>query len=185
VLWGRSVIQAAEDESLEFKKFHALPENMQVRDLTYEDLEAFGVPVWRSGTFRYISDATAGELDALISESGETLSDLSEESWALEGRALLKRHVTKERSAKLIKAFKAQLTDFACSVCGFSFEQIYGAVGAGFIEAHHVVPIATLTANTKMSISDLVPVCSNCHRMLHRDNPPLSLKALKEVMAEQ
>lgn len=179
VLWGKSEIKKAEGSSLTFKKFKPLSENAQVRGLTYQYLEEVGVPKWGSGTFRYISDKTSDVLNALISEADETLADPSEEYWDIEGRQLLKRHVTKERSRRLIKAFKAQLIDFSCTVCGFSFEHTYGNLGVGFVEAHHTVPIGALTVQTKISVSDLVPVCSNCHRMLHRSNPPLTVSDLK------
>jgi hypothetical protein len=179
VLWGKSEIKKAEGKSLTFKKFKPLSEGEQVRGLTYKYLEDIGVPKWGSGTFRYISDEVANTLDALISVADGTFADPSEEAWDTEGRSLLRRHVTKERSAKLIRVFKAQLTDYSCAVCGFSFQRAYGTLGAGFIEAHHTTPIATLTEQTKMSVSDLIAVCSNCHRMLHRSNPPLSTEELQ------
>lgn len=185
VLWGKSIIKSVYGNSLSFKRFKPFPEGRRIRGLTYKDLTAVGVPAWGAGTFRYISEETADELDFIISDFNETFDDPAEEFWDTEGRSSLKRHVVKERSAKIIKAFKAQLTDFSCSICGFSFENVYGALGAGFIEAHHTIPIATLTAQTKISISDLVPVCSNCHRMLHRSNPPLSMKKLHKVMQKQ
>lgn len=179
VLWGKSEIKKAEGNSLSFKRFKPLSESEQVRGLTYQDLETIGVPRWGSGTFRYISAEVASTLETLISVADGTFDDPSEEIWDTEGRALLKRHVAKERSAKLIRAFKAQLTDYSCTVCGFSFQRAYGTLGAGFIEAHHTIPIATLTEQTKISISDLIAVCSNCHRMLHRSNPPLTMKELQ------
>ena len=57
----------------------------------------------------------------------------------------------------------------SCAACGFNFEEVYGERGKDFIEVHHIKPISTL--NEKIEINpekDLVPVCSNCHRMLHR-----------------
>lgn len=179
VLWGKSEIKKAEGNSLTFKRFKPLSESEQVRGLTYQYFENIGVPRWGSGTFRYISAEAANTLDTLISVADGTFVDPSEETWDTEGRSLLKRHVTRERSAKLIRAFKAQLTDYSCTVCGFSFQRAYGSLGAGFIEAHHTIPIATLTEQTKISVSDLIAVCSNCHRMLHRSNPPLSMKELQ------
>lgn len=188
MLWGQSEIKKAEGNPLTFKRFKPLSESEPVRGLTYQYLENIGVPRWGSGTFRYISAEVANTLDTLISVADGTFVDPSEEPWDTEGRSLLKRHVTKERSSKLIRAFKAQLTDYSCTVCGFSFQRAYGTLGAGFIEAHHTIPIATLTEQTKMSVSDLIAVCSNCHRMLHRSNPPLSMEELQteiEIAAQQ
>jgi predicted HNH restriction endonuclease len=54
-----------------------------------------------------------------------------------EGRRILIRHSVAERSAKLVWAFKRTLVDYRCRVCGFNFRQMYGELGADFIEAHH------------------------------------------------
>jgi 5-methylcytosine-specific restriction protein A len=71
----------------------------------------------------------------------------------------------------------------ACAVCGLRFEDRYGAMGAGFIHVHHVVPISELGPNYKLNpIEDLRPVCPNCHAMLHRRRPPLSIEALRAAL---
>lgn len=67
-----------------------------------------------------------------------------------------------------------------CVVCGFDFERVYGNLGARFIHVHHVRPVSTLgpgyTVDPK---TDLVPVCPNCHAMLHRQSPPLTPAQLR------
>lgn len=56
-----------------------------------------------------------------------------------------------------------------CSVCGFDFEKEYGELGKGFIHIHHIVPIARIGKEYKIDYEkDLIPVCPNCHAMLHR-----------------
>lgn len=56
-----------------------------------------------------------------------------------------------------------------CAVCGLKFEDRYGALGAGFIHVHHVVPLSELGPGYELDpIRDLRPVCPNCHAMLHR-----------------
>jgi 5-methylcytosine-specific restriction protein A len=61
----------------------------------------------------------------------------------------------------------------ACKVCGFDFEVVYGSIGAGFIHVHHIVPLSSIgkeyIVNPK---TDLIPVCPNCHAMIHRKSPP-------------
>lgn len=67
----------------------------------------------------------------------------------------------------------------SCKVCAFDFGQVFGALGEGFIEVHHLDPIAEATGRRVVDpIRDLIPVCSNCHRMLHRRDPPLTLAEL-------
>ena len=56
-----------------------------------------------------------------------------------------------------------------CSVCGFDFETVYGKLGIGYTEIHHRKPLHSLEEEMEVNPeADLVPVCSNCHRMLHR-----------------
>jgi predicted restriction endonuclease len=62
-----------------------------------------------------------------------------------------------------------ELHGLDCVVCGFNFEKVYGERGKGFIEVHHIKPLSTLEKEMVIDPEqDLVPVCSNCHRMIHR-----------------
>lgn len=71
-----------------------------------------------------------------------------------------------------------------CSVCGFDFGTTYGELGQGFVEIHHVRPLSE--TNTKHEVDprvDLLPVCANCHRMLHRrQGRVLTVDELKMLM---
>lgn len=86
-----------------------------------------------------------------------------------EGRATLRIHLRRERSSKLVRAFKESLTAVECAACGFDFEARYGALGRGYIEAHHTKPVASLVEGERTKLSDLVALCANCHRMVHRN----------------
>lgn len=56
----------------------------------------------------------------------------------------------------------------SCAVCGFSFEVAYGEIGSGFIDVHHVVPAGRLGAGYELDpLTDLIPLCANCHAMAH------------------
>jgi predicted HNH restriction endonuclease len=50
------------------------------------------------------------------------------------------------RYSQLIKKFKASLSDFRCSLCGFDSEEIFWEMGRAFVEAHHGVPLAQQSA---------------------------------------
>lgn len=83
------------------------------------------------------------------------------------------------RSQKLVKLAKEKYgTD--CAVCGFSFEKKYGQHGKDFIEIHHLMPIEN--GIRQSTIDDVIPVCSNCHRMLHKGKTMLSIEYLKEII---
>lgn len=54
-------------------------------------------------------------------------------------------------------------------MCGFDFENVYGNLGSEFIEVHHIKPLYSLNEEAEVNPNtDLVPLCSNCHRMIHR-----------------
>ncbi len=74
-----------------------------------------------------------------------------------------------------------------CKVCGMDFENKYGEIGRGFIHVHHVVPISTIGKTYQIDpVNDLVPVCPNCHAMLHcgKDGKVLSVEDLKSLLQE-
>ncbi|MGI6222018.1 MAG: HNH endonuclease [Prevotella sp.] len=55
-----------------------------------------------------------------------------------------------------------------CAICGFDFEKVYGPIGKHFIHVHHVVPISSIGKDYQLNVDkDLIPVCPNCHAMLH------------------
>jgi len=70
-----------------------------------------------------------------------------------------------------------------CKVCEFDFEKEFGAIGKGFIHVHHLVDIATIGKEYEVDfMKDLIPVCPNCHAMLHRKKPAFSIDELKELL---
>jgi 5-methylcytosine-specific restriction protein A len=70
---------------------------------------------------------------------------------------------------------------FKCKVCGFSFSGFYGTRGDGFIEIHHTKPLANSGRQEVNPKTDLLPVCANCHRMIHRRSEDvLSIEELKK-----
>lgn len=73
-----------------------------------------------------------------------------------------------------------------CFICGFNFGKIYGNVGEGIIHVHHLTPLSTIGAEYKVDpIKDMRPVCPNCHVMIHKKDPPLSVEKVKEMVIEQ
>ena len=89
---------------------------------------------------------------------------------AEEGKASLRIHLRRERSKSLINAFKASLVNPCCEACGMNFSDVYGDLGAGYIEAHHKIPVASLEDGAKTKLSDLAALCANCHRVIHKNN---------------
>ena len=55
-----------------------------------------------------------------------------------------------------------------CQICGFKFSEKYGAIFENKIHVHHIKPIAEIGEEYEIDpIKDLIPVCPNCHMVLH------------------
>lgn len=101
---------------------------------------------------------------------------------AKEGRVSYRYHRTLERDAKVValrkqSALKAH-GKLQCEGCGFDFAASYGPRGYGFIEAHHINPVHAMQEGDETVPDDLALLCSNCHRMVHKAKPWLSLHDL-------
>jgi 5-methylcytosine-specific restriction protein A len=71
-----------------------------------------------------------------------------------------------------------------CQVCEIDFQQTYGDDGKGFIHVHHLTPLSKIAENYVVDpIRDMIPLCPNCHAMIHRRNPPLSIDDLKKLFS--
>ena len=106
----------------------------------------------------------------------------NDESAFPEGTSVYKRHRRLERDATITRSVKSQrIRDtgrLECEVCSFDFQEVYGSRGRGFIEAHHTIPVSQLEGKRRTKYKDIALVCSNCHRMLHREGL-LSVKGLR------
>lgn len=88
-----------------------------------------------------------------------------------------------ERRADL-RASAIQIHGTTCAACGFSFADVYGDLGKDFIEVHHVTPLSVAGGEINVSAdTDLVCLCANCHRMIHRKKSGImSVDELKEII---
>lgn len=120
--------------------------------------------------------------------SRETLiADIDPLQSFAEGDRTIRRHLAIERNSGLRGLAKdywrSRLGRLRCLVCGFDFEKRYGRLGAEFIEMHHEKSLGASKARRQTRVKDLKPLCSNCHRMVHRDvRNPLSLSTLKRAL---
>ncbi|WP_295714133.1 HNH endonuclease [Mucilaginibacter sp.] len=75
---------------------------------------------------------------------------------------------------------------YNCIVCDVNFEIAYGEIGKHFIHVHHINELATLNAGRYTDpITDLRPVCPNCHAILHRKKPAMAVGDLKKIFEER
>lgn len=74
---------------------------------------------------------------------------------------------------------------YRCKVCGIDFGEKYGELGEGFIHVHHLKPLASITQRRPVDPKvDLIPVCPNCHAMLHRRTPPFAVEEICRALVE-
>lgn len=95
-----------------------------------------------------------------------------------------KRYVNYYERNPKVRAAAIRIHGTRCMACGFDFESMYGERGKGYIEVHHIVPVSQLDSEILVDPEkDVVVLCANCHRMVHRskDNV-LSLVELKRII---
>ena len=102
-----------------------------------------------------------------------------------ENRKVVRQHLQRERSGYLA-TLRKQRDQYICQICGMQFDDVYGSIGRDFAEAHHIVPLSKIKGITLTRIDDLITVCSNCHRMLHRlDGEQGDVQKLKKIVKQQ
>lgn len=111
--------------------------------------------------------------DALeISVKGEQLGEQ-------EGAPVVRESIRYERS-RMNRLRCLQAHGHSCVVCGFNFENFYGEIGMGFIEVHHLFAVSAMPPGYRPDpVKEMVPLCANCHRMVHRRVPPIPPHELK------
>ncbi len=64
-------------------------------------------------------------------------------------------------------------------------EEVYGPLGVNVIHVHHIVPVSQMGSSYRLDpIKDLIPLCPNCHTIVHRENPPLNVLSLREILGK-
>lgn len=117
------------------------------------------------------------------------LPDVDQSDSVLEGNPRLVAHLRRERNSTIVKAKKDAVLQatgkLCCEVCGFDFKEVYGEFGDGFCEVHHLQLLAKADGVVETKLRDLAIICSNCHRIIHRSNPMLSISSLVKHLQKQ
>lgn len=175
-----TIIDTASDLLLSMEALNTgLPDAERVSNFLYSGVVLRGVAAKQLQTlWRNHIGMTLG----VGSEPG-ALPDASAEHFYAEGALRQLSLNVHERSGSARERAIA-LHGTECCVCGISFERVYGDIGKGFIHIHHLDPIANAATNRQVDPRcDLVPVCPNCHAMLHRrPDHPFSPDELRQMM---
>lgn len=159
--------------------------------VSHEELcEVF--PHWKWPTYPRMYTSVDGPLAERFSQlcgdrTASALFDV-DEYMATEGAQHIRRHLVRERDPAIVKEKRRQVVaetgSLRCAACAFDFFATYGELGRDFCEVHHLVPMSVRHEETTTRLQDLAVVCSNCHRMLHRDGL-LSIEALQKAMRDE
>jgi 5-methylcytosine-specific restriction protein A len=112
------------------------------------------------------------------------LEEVPEENIILEEEGAISYKLVKryERS-RINRAACIEIHGTCCKICGFSFEKIFGKLGDGYIHVHHIVPVSEMLGSYTINPgTDLIPICPNCHTMIHRVKPSMSPDTLKKLL---
>ncbi len=119
-----------------------------------------------------------------IDQDFENNEDLTDEF--PEGKIVERTHKARERNSQVIslakEKFKKLKGRLYCQVCGFDFEKTYGQIGKDFIEGHHTIAVSEMSSDHKTKVEDIAMLCANCHRMVHKKRPWLTMKDLDKLL---
>ena len=124
-----------------------------------------------------------GGLDVNLSGTDFEPENLKTQS--LKEKKQYRRHRIIERNPDTAKKVK-KIRGYICEVCSFDYEKKYGDIafnkkGEKYIEAHHLVPLSSLPEGKSILYNiekDFRVLCSNCHKMIHRKNPPYTIQEM-------
>ena len=143
---------------------------------------------WRDGV-RKIDEDTYNAILQLanlgpVLETKTVLSNSDNQSFesGVEGRASAYTGTRYERDQEL-RERAILIHGCTCSACGFNFEAFYGEYAKGFIHIHHVEPLFETGEKRVDPETDLVPLCANCHAVVHRKrDKTLTVEELQAMM---
>ena len=137
-----------------------------------------GLKTWSSDRVPK-KEQIADYLDRFLIRLSQELLDLDDETFP-EGSS---KQITVNQYERDPKARKKCLAywGYNCIVCGYSFEERYGSLGHQYIHVHHLRQLSKVPPDYHVNPKkDLVPICPNCHAMIHRENPALTPDELKQ-----
>jgi hypothetical protein len=110
----------------------------------------------------------------------ELYSDLSK----IEEGSPIEVHLTRYERSKINRRICLKHHGYSCSVCGINLKKIYGERANCFIHVHHLDMLATSEAKIVDPINDLIPVCPNCHCIIHRTKVPATPDEIRELIKQ-
>jgi len=151
----------------------ALPDETHLRSDLQTTVRAYRALIYRGGTDAEVESQT---------DIADEFAIPPQTSITETRKYAYHRKVERNRTAaRFAKKFHGD----RCQACGLDFAERYGDIGKGFIEAHHLRPIATLEEGVSIKYdvaADFAVLCSNCHRMIHRTDDPSDLAGFRKLI---
>lgn len=187
VAWGELVEDAYKEEEVYDVQWNSYYAKIRIyefldKPLPYSEFNV--IKRVNQGAITYLTDTECDALQNMIRTYNSDLDaivEVSDERFS-EGKQIEIYGKKYERNPKVRKEFLSlQRTPYQCAVCGFDYEKKYGELGKGFIEVHHKRPLFVDGNEKEINLKeDLVCLCSNCHRMIHRNrNKVMTVEELR------
>lgn len=155
--------------------------------------KGFSLEIERRGISNYLSDdaiaetcfkiitPVLGALAELIGYEEEELKSVMSPESNFEGEIILSKQTRRERNPRNRLVCINHHGD-KCYVCGFVSSSNYPALSS-IIEVHHIEPLSEIQEPKLYDpIRDLVPLCPNCHRAIHKKKPAFLPDELKDIL---
>ena len=147
-----------------------------------------GLPEYQGSPARH-GCATCAFMEGLAASPRMEAMEIGDEGeqggqGVIEGTPVWRTHRTYERDSRN-RARAIVYHGNTCLGCEFSFDNFYTPEHAReYIEIHHLHPLSE-GPRVVNPYEDLIPLCANCHRMVHRNGKDwLSLDELKQLISK-
>ncbi|WP_105994031.1 EVE domain-containing protein [Staphylococcus simulans] len=152
--------------------------------ITLKELKKYGLKGNIQGPRSLKDELLKFILDSFDNEQNTASEESELENFLYKEGKLIKSYGTRFERDQSLRRKAIEIHGMTCKVCGFNFEEYYGELGKGFIEVHHTKPMYITRKEVSVDPqTDLVPLCPNCHRMIHRKKDrPLEIDELKQLI---
>lgn len=172
--------------------FQRFAKDVPIRQSTGDYYEV--IPINRMGNYwRYgVREMSKATFDALMIDGAPLFEDVQKNQEidhsndfesGVEGQPHLRYVTAYERNPKNRRQAIA-IHGTTCKACDLNLGERYGVYAEGLIHIHHVEPVSTFETPRKIDPEkDLVPVCPNCHAVIHRKKTStLSIAELRVML---
>lgn len=165
-----------------------LLDKADVEDLSLERLKEHGLKTPPRGPMRVKPELLA-YIDSIFDDQSPEgfFPDVSDGGSFHEGHVKTVT-VNKYERSSIARRKCIEYHGLNCLICGLNFKERYGDIGDGFIHIHHLRPLHTIGEDYVVDYKeDLIPVCPNCHAMIHRipNGDEMTLSELIEILGKR